>query len=76
MYILLGYEAMSLDTWFMMFSDDTCNLCYLQELICSTGRCLVVVEVMMYFKECTEIFSDFMHLNIAVLDVPDEVIGN
>jgi hypothetical protein len=24
MYILLGYEAMSLDTWFMMFSDGTC----------------------------------------------------
>ena len=21
-FILLGYEAMSLDTWFMMFSDD------------------------------------------------------
>ena len=44
MYILLGYEAMSLDTWFMIFSDDVV-VCHLQGLNCSTGRSLVVVEV-------------------------------
>jgi len=47
-FILVGYEAISLDIWFMMMSDDVV-VCHLQGLNCSTGRFLTVVEVTIYF---------------------------
>ena len=45
--ILLGYEAMSLNIWFMMLSDDVV-VCHLQGLDSSTGRFLIVVELTVY----------------------------
>jgi hypothetical protein len=47
-FILLGYKAMSLDTWFMMLSDDVV-VCHPQGLDSSTGRFLIVVELSIYF---------------------------